>query len=293
MKKEPGVNGDWVPVSMQERVHAAAIPSFVTLGTPMLVQFQYAFSNGGGERGWLLPAVIWVYGVLFWTFSSGLDLVRSKRWEWTPEALEEKYRYWTNARRASRHFWGQWWVRFPIGLLFLAYGAHGMGSRDFATEWVSLILLMSAFVTPFVFVAELALLPLVIIAIFAYLALIVAIPISVIMMMSVLALLATVMMAMSRRDPKPPAPRKEEPPKDAAADTTAAPAAATAPAAEAAAAEPASAEPAAALEATPAAEPTSPAVTEQAPAAASSEASPGIEPVSVSVSVPATPEPAK
>jgi len=284
MKKEPGVNGDWVPVSMQERVHAAAIPSFVTLGTPMLVQFQYAFSNGGGERGWLLPAVIWVYGVLFWTFSSGLDLVRSKRWESTPEALEEKYRYWSNARRASRHFWGQWWVRFPIGLLFLAYGAHGMGSRDFATEWVSLILLMSAFVTPFVFVAELALLPLVIIAIFAYLALIVAIPISVIIMMSVLALLATVMMAMSRRDPKPPAPRKEEPPKDAAADTTAAPAAAAAPAAEAAAA-------------TPAAEPASPAVTEPAPAAASSEASPGIEPVSVSVSVPvaapATPEPAK
>jgi Na+-transporting methylmalonyl-CoA/oxaloacetate decarboxylase gamma subunit len=292
MKKEPGVNGDWVPVSMQERVHAAAIPSFVTLGTPMLVQFQYAFSNGGGERGWLLPAVIWVYGVLFWTFSSGLDLVRSKRWEWTPEALEEKYRYWTNARRASRHFWGQWWVRFPIGLLFLAYGAHGMGSRDFATEWVSLILLMSAFVTPFVFVAELALLPLVIIAIFAYLALIVAIPISVIIMMSVLALLATVMMAMSRRDPKPPAPRKEEPPKDAAADTTAAPAAA-APAAEAAAAEPASAEPAAAVEATPAAEPASPTVTEPAPAAASSEASPGIEPVSVSVAAPATPEPAK
>ena len=292
MKKEPGVNGDWVPVSMQERVHAAAIPSFVTLGTPMLVQFQYAFSNGGGERGWLLPAVIWVYGVLFWTFSSGLDLVRSKRWEWTPEALEEKYRYWSNARRASRHFWGQWWVRFPIGLLFLAYGAHGMGSRDFATEWVSLILLMSAFVTPFVFVAELALLPLVIIAIFAYLALIVAIPISVIMMMSVLALLATVMMAMSRRDPKPPAPRKEEPPKDAAADTTAAPAAA-APAAEAAAAEPASAEPAATAEATPAAEPAAPTVTEPAPAAASSEPSPGIEPVSVSVAAPATPEPAK
>ncbi|MEY3979141.1 MAG: hypothetical protein RLZZ375_570 [Pseudomonadota bacterium] len=293
MKKEPGVNGDWVPVSMQERVHAAAIPSFVTLGTPMLVQFQYAFSNGGGERGWLLPAVIWVYGVLFWTFSSGLDLVRSKRWEWTPEALEEKYRYWSNARRASRHFWGQWWVRFPIGLLFLAYGAHGMGSRDFATEWVSLILLMSAFVTPFVFVAELALLPLVIIAIFAYLALIVAIPISVIIMMSVLALLATVMMAMSRRDPKPPAPRKEEPPKDAAAETTAAPTAA----AEPASAEPASAEPAAAAEATPTAEPAAPTVTQPASAAASSEASPGIEPVSVPVSVPvtapATPEPAK
>ena len=148
MKKEPGVNGDWVPVSMQERVHAAAMPSIVTLGTPMLIQMQYAFSNGWGDRGWLLPAVIWFYGVLFWALSSGVDLVRSKRWEWTPEAIEEKYRYWSDARRASRRFWGHWWVRFPIGLLFLAYGVHGLESKDFSTQWVSLILLMSAFVTP-------------------------------------------------------------------------------------------------------------------------------------------------
>ena len=232
MKKEPGVNGDWVPVSMQERVNSAAIPSIVTLGTPMLIQVQYAFSNGWGERGWLLPSVIWFYGVLFWALSSGIDLVRSKRWEWTPEALEEKYRYWSDARRASRYFWGHWWVRFPIGLLFLAYGVHGIESKDFSTEWVSLILLMSAFVTPFVFVAELALLPLVIIAILAYLALIVAIPISVIIMLSVLALLATTMMAMSRRGPKPPAPRKDEPPKDAATDTATPAAAATEPPAE-------------------------------------------------------------
>ena len=293
MKKEPGVNGDWVPVSMQERVHAAAIPSFVTLGTPMLIQFQYAFSNGWGERGWLLPAVIWFYGVLFWTLSSGIDLVRSKRWEWTPEALEEKYRYWSDARRASRRFWGHWWVRFPIGLLFLAYGVHGMESRDFATEWVSLILLMSAFVTPFVFVAELALLPLVIIAMFAYLALIVAIPISVIMMMSVLALLATMMMALSRRDPKPPAPRKEEPPKDAAADTTAAPAAAAAPAAEAATTDAGTTEPAAALAAAPTTEPTAEPVSEPAPALASADTSPKVEPVAVAVPAPAAPEPAK
>jgi hypothetical protein len=252
MKKEPGVNGDWVPVSMQERVNSAAIPSIVTLGTPMLIQVQYAFSNGWGERGWLLPSVIWFYGVLFWALSSGIDLVRSKRWEWTPEALEEKYRYWSDARRASRYFWGHWWVRFPIGLLFLAYGVHGIESKDFSTEWVSLILLMSAFVTPFVFVAELALLPLVIIAILAYLALIVAIPISVIMMLSVLALLATTMMAMSRRGPKPPAPRKDEPPKDAATDVAAPAAAATEPPAEApaVAAEPAVADAAApALEA--------------------------------------------
>jgi Na+-transporting methylmalonyl-CoA/oxaloacetate decarboxylase gamma subunit len=271
MKKEPGVNGDWVPVSMQERVHAAAIPSIVTLGTPMLIQVQYAFSNGWGERGWLLPSVIWVYGVLFWALSSGVDLVRPKRWEWTPEALEEKYRYWSDARRASRRFWGHWWVRFPIGLLFLAYGVHGMESKDFSTEWVSLILLMSAFVTPFVFVAELALLPLVIIAIFAYLALIVAIPISVIIMLSVLALLATTMMALSRRDAKPPAPRKDEPPKEAANDATAA----TAPAA--AAAEPAAAEAAApALEA-----PAEPAAAPQLALAPAADATPSAEPVAV------------
>jgi hypothetical protein len=272
MKKEPGVNGDWVPVSMQERVHAAAIPSIVTLGTPMLIQVQYAFSNGWGERGWLLPSVIWVYGVLFWALSSGVDLVRSKRWEWTPEALEEKYRYWSDARRASRRFWGHWWVRFPIGLLFLAYGVHGMESKDFSTEWVSLILLMSAFVTPFVFVAELALLPLVIIAILAYLALIVAIPISVIMMLSVLVLLATTMTALSRRDPKPPALRKDEPPKDGATDAAAAPAVA-------AAAEPGAADPAAPASEAPV-EPAAAPEAAQLPAPAA-EAAPSAEPVAV------------
>lgn len=269
MKKEPGVNGDWVPVSMQERVHAAAIPSIVTLGTPMLIQVQYAFSNGWGERGWLLPSVLWFYGVLFWALSSGVDLVRSKRWEWTPEALEEKYRYWSDARRASRRFWGHWWVRFPIGLLFLAYGVHGIESKDFSTEWVSLILLMSAFVTPFVFVAELALLPLVIIAMFAYLALIVAIPISVIIMLSVLALLATTMMALSRRDLKPPTPRKDEPQKDAATDAAAAPVAATA-----------AAEPAAADTAPPALEaPAEPAAASDAGTTPAAEATPSAEPL--------------
>ena len=299
MKKEPGVNGDWVPVSMQERVHAAAIPSIVTLGTPMLIQVQYAFSNGWGDRGWLLPSVIWFYGVLFWALSSGVDLVRSKRWEWTPEALEEKYRYWSDARRASRRFWGHWWVRFPIGLLFLFYGVHGIESREFTTEWVSLILLMSAFVTPFVFVAELALLPLVIIAIFAYLALIVAIPISVIIMLSILALLATMMMALSQRGPKPPAPRKEEPAKDAAAEDTSAAAAAAAPATEAAAEAATSADAAGTTEAAQLAAPPNEAAAEPvqtAPAATPSAAtSPetSADTLPIVAPAPATPEPAK
>ncbi len=240
MKKEPGVNGDWVPVSMEERVQDAAIPSLVVLGTPMLVQVQYALSDGWGERGWLLPSAIWFYGVLFWLMSTARPLFSAKRWVWTPEALEEKYRYWTDARRASRRFWGHWWVRFPIGLLFLAYGVHACESKDFTTQWVSMILLMSAFVTPFVFVAELALLPLVIIALFAYLAVVVAIPISVIVMMAVLALMATVMTAMARRDPKPPKARKDASANDATAAGTDAAAAAAAPSGSDAAAGPAS-----------------------------------------------------
>jgi len=260
MKKEPGVNGDWIPVSMEERVHNAAIPSIVALGTPMLVQVQYAFSSGFGERGWLMPAVIWIYGVLFWVMSTAIQLFSAKRWEWTPEALEEKYRYWTDARKASRHFWGHWWVRFPIGLLLLAYGVHAAESGDFATQWVGVILLMSGFLTPFVFVAELVLLPLVIIAIFAYLAVVIAIPISVIIMMAVLALMATMMVAMARRDPRPPAPRKDAEANDpkANANEEAVPAdTAAAPAVEAPAAElPPPAEQSPATEpATPAAEP--------------------------------------
>ncbi len=221
MKKQPGVNGNWVPVSMQERVHEAAMPSIVALGTPALVQMQYAYSDGWGDRGWVLPAAIWIYGLMFWMISTGRQLFSSKRWEWTGEALEEKYRYWTDARRNSRRFWGHWWVRFPIGLLFISYGVHTLGSKDFSLQWLSLILLMSAFVTPFVFVAELALLPLVIIAMFSYLAVIIAIPISVIIMMAALALLFTVMVVMARRGPKPPQRPK---PEDAVPAQVAAPA---------------------------------------------------------------------
>lgn len=265
MKKQPGVNGNWVPVSMQERVHEAAMPSIVALGTPALVQMQYAYSNGWGERGWVLPAAIWIYGLMFWMISTGRQLFSAKRWEWTEEALEEKYRYWTDARRNSRRFWGHWWVRFPIGLLFISYGVHTLGSKDFSLQWLSLILLMSAFVTPFVFVAELALLPLVIIAMFSYLAVIVAIPISVIIMMAALALLFTVMVVMARRGPKPPQRPKPE---------DAVPAQAAAPATE-----PANAETSA------------DAAPDSAQAAVS--ALPAPQPAEAAVELQATPEPAK
>ncbi len=210
MKKQPGVNGDWIPVSLPERVQQAALPSLVSLGTPALVQTQYAFSDGWGERGWILPAVFWLYGLLFWMMSSGRQLMRPKRWEWTEAAIEEQQRYWTEGRKASRRFWGFWWVRFPIGLLFLAYGVHLLGNADFSIQWLSLILLMSAFITPFVFVAELALLPLVLLLVFAYLAVVVAVPLSVIVMLGCLGMVATLMLAIARRAPRPPVPAKEE-----------------------------------------------------------------------------------
>lgn len=209
MKKQPGVNGDWIPVSLHERVHHAALPSIVALGVPAVVQIQYAFSDGWGDRGWILPAAIWLYGLLFWIVSTGRQLTRPKRWQWTEAALEEQQRYWTEGRKASRRFWGFWWVRFPIGLLFLSYGVHLFGNSDFSVQWLSLVLLMSAFVTPFVFVAELALLPLVILLMFAYLAVVVAVPLSVIIMLGCLGMVATVLMAIAQRAQRTPKPAKE------------------------------------------------------------------------------------
>ncbi len=235
MKKQPGVNGDWIPVSLHERVHHAALPSIVALGTPAIVQTQYALGDGWGDRGWVLPAAIWLYGLLFWIMSTGRQLVRSKRWEWTEAALDEQQRYWTEGRKASRRFWGFWWVRFPIGLLFLSYGVHLFGSKDFSAQWLSLILLMSAFVTPFVFVAELALLPLLIVLMFAYLAVVVSVPLSLIVMFGCLGMVATVLMAMAQRAQRPPKPAKDAG-KDAAKEPATEPASAAAAATNAAAA---------------------------------------------------------
>lgn len=209
MKKQPGVNGDWIPVSLPQRVQETALPSLVALGVPALVQTQYVFSDGWGERGWVLPALIWLYGLLFWIVSSGRQLVRAKRWQWTEAAIEEQQRYWTEGRKLSRRFWGNWWVRFPIGLLFLSYGVQLFESADFSLQWLSLILLMSAFVTPFVFVAELALLPLVLVLIFAYLAVVIAVPLSLIAMLGCLGLVATVLMAIAQRAQRPAKPAKD------------------------------------------------------------------------------------
>jgi len=204
MKKEPGVNGEWVPVSIEERVANATIPSLVSLGIPAAVQTQYAFSDGWGDGGWILPVVVWVYGLMFWFMSTAVDLLRPKRWEWTEAALEEKYRYWSAARIASSRFWGHWWVRFPIGLLFIAYGVHTLLQPDFTAQWISWIMLMCAFITPFVFVAEMALLPLSIVIVVGYLALVTFVPMSLMIMLGFLGMLATMMMAVQNRKPKPP-----------------------------------------------------------------------------------------
>ncbi len=199
MKKQPGVNGEWVSVSLEDRVNAATMPSLVALGTPALVHLQYALGEGWGDRGWILPAAIWVYGLLFWLTSTGRSLLAGRRWEWTQAAQEERLRYWSDARKASRQFWGHWWVRFPIGLVFLSYGVHLLASSDFSMQWLSMVLLLSAFVTPFVFVAELALLPLVILALLAYLAIATRLPASLVIMLSGVALVFSLLAMLARR----------------------------------------------------------------------------------------------
>ena len=239
MKKEPGVNGEWIPVSAHERVSIAAVPTFVTLGTPAVVQTWYAFTTQYQSGSWVLPLMIWIYGLMFWIISTGIQLVKSKRWEWTDEALAQQRRYISNGRVASRKFWGHWWVRFPIGLLFLSVGIHALLSRDFNAQWISFILLMCAFVTPFVFVAEMAALPLILFLLIGFMSVVAVMPLSVIIMLVMLALVATGLMVMdqrSRRRPKRPKPeeKKEDKPaaQEAATETPAADAAPTEAAAE-------------------------------------------------------------
>ena len=233
MKKEPGVNGEWIPVSAHERVSIAAIPTFVTLGTPAVVQTWYAFTTQSGPGSWILPMMIWIYGLLFWTMSTGRQLVKSKRWEWTDDALAEQRRYISDGRVASRKFWDHWWVRFPIGLLFLSVGIHALLSRDFNAQWISFILLMCAFVTPFVFVAEMAALPLILFLLTGFMGVVAVMPMSVIIMLVMLTMVVTVLMMMDQRSKqRPKRPKLEDKKEDKPAAQEAAaeiPAADTAP----------------------------------------------------------------
>ncbi|MEK0428834.1 MAG: hypothetical protein RL001_1361 [Pseudomonadota bacterium] len=199
MKKQPGINGDYLILSRDERMAIATLPTLVTLGTPAAVQTLYAFSSDMGPIDWALPLVLWIYGLLFWFNSEGIHLFKAKKWEWTEEAIEEQQRYMSDTRIASRRFWKKWWVRFPIGLLFMSVGIHALFSRDFTAQWLSFILLMSAFVTPFVFIAELAMLPLAILIVLGFMAVVTLTPTSVIIMLAVLAMFATVVLAQNVR----------------------------------------------------------------------------------------------
>lgn len=238
MKKEPGVNGEWIPVSAQERVSIAAVPTFVTLGTPAVVQTWYGFTTQSGTGSWILPMMIWIYGLMFWFISTGRQLFKSTRWEWTDEALALQRRYLSDGRVASRKFWGHWWVRFPIGLLFLSVGIHALLSRDFTAQWISFILLMCAFVTPFVFVAEMAALPLILFLLVGFMGVVAILPLSFIIMLTVIAMVATVLMVMSQRSKqRPKRPRPAEKKEDKATAQEAAQSAAEATAAETAPAE--------------------------------------------------------
>lgn len=223
MKKEPGVNGEWIPVSARDRVSIAAVPTFVTLGAPAVVQTWYGFTTQSSAGSWILPLMIWIYGLMFWFISTGTQLFKSKRWEWTDEALAQQRRYLSDRRVASRKFWGHWWVRFPIGLLFLSVGIHALLSRDFTAQWISFILLMCAFVTPFVFVAEMAALPLILFLLIGFMGVVAILPMSVIIMLTIVAMVATTLIVMdqrSRRRPKRPKPEEKKEDKAAAQEAT-------------------------------------------------------------------------
>jgi hypothetical protein len=171
-----------------------------------------------------MPLILWLYGLVFWFNSEGFQLVKAKHWRWTEEAIEEQQRYMSDTRVASRRFWGHWWVRFPVGLLFLGVGVHAMFSKDFSAQWISFILLMSAFVTPFVFIAELAMLPVAILIVLGLMAVVTFTPTSVIIMLAALGLFATLVMAQNIRAKQPQKKpkkedKKEEPVLDKPADT--------------------------------------------------------------------------
>lgn len=214
MKKQPGINGDYIILSREERLSNATIPTLVSLGTPAAVQTLYAFSPDQGPADWIMPLILWLYGLVFWFNSEGFQLVKAKHWRWTEEAIEEQQRYMSDTRVASRRFWGHWWVRFPVGLLFLGVGVHAMFSKDFSAQWISFILLMSAFVTPFVFIAELAMLPVAILIVLGLMAVVTFTPTSVIIMLAALGLFATLVMAQNIRAKQPQKKPKKEPKKE-------------------------------------------------------------------------------
>ena len=98
MKKQPGINGDYIILSREERLSNATIPTLISLGTPAAVQTLYAFSPDQGPADWIMPLTLWLYGLVFWFNSEGFQLVKAKHWQWTEEAIEEQQRYMSDTR---------------------------------------------------------------------------------------------------------------------------------------------------------------------------------------------------
>jgi len=220
MKKQQGINGEWIPVSPDARLSQAVIPTLVTLGTPAVIQIATSMSANTDDFSGLLTVIFWIYGVLFWVTSTGVNLFRTTRWEWSAAALAEQRRYLSDARQTSQAFWAHWWVRFPIGIVFLAAGLQALISGDSSLQLMSFVLLLSAFVTPFVFMAELALLPLCLGLVLGLLTVVTLLPVLVTVMLSMVALLATIMMVKNRRASLPGGLKQGTPTDDVNAATT-------------------------------------------------------------------------
>lgn len=199
MKKQNGINGEWVPVSGHRRLSQAAIPTVVTLGTPAVIQTAMSVTATTEDPSSLITSIFWIYGVLFWINSTGANLFRTRRWEWSAAALAEQRRYLSDARQHSQAFWAHWWVRFPIGIVFLAAGLQALISGDLNLQLLSFVLLLCAFVTPFVFMAELALLPLCLGLVLGFLAVVTLLPVSVTILLSLAMLVAIVLTVINRR----------------------------------------------------------------------------------------------
>lgn len=197
MQKKPGINGDWIPLTREERHAGLRLTSAITLGTPAAIHAATTVGPGLGKYTWLVALIFWAYGLLFWITSAGAQLFRTKRWEWTKEALEEQSQY--EHGQESKKFWGYWWVRFPIGLFFLSVGMYAFLLEDFMLQWISIMFLMVGFVTPFVFMVQLLVLPLSLIVILALLGVVALLPTALIVMLGIIGMGAIMIVAMNRR----------------------------------------------------------------------------------------------
>ena len=115
--------------------------------------------------------------------------------------MEEQRFYERN--KESQIFWGYWWVRFPIGLFFLSIGLYAFLLEDFMLQWISVLFLMVGFVTPFVFMMELVLLPLSVIVILALLGVVALLPTALMVMFGLIGMGVTVAIAPKRRSKLP------------------------------------------------------------------------------------------